>query len=478
MLPLCLQSFVALAAVMTPVAAFAQYFAPLPVAQVRQTPPQANYSLAAACGCNGQAAGTYPAPAASSGSLPHASSALAPNVGLPNAYGAETSGFPGGADASAMQTFAPYGAGNGYGASNECTTPYGGANYSDGGSSCGNGYGTGYPGLFPRNNPRGLWYASAAGLYLQRSEPRRIWTSYENNNNPNQLMNTQNIETGGAGGVDLRLGRYFACNRWALELGYWSVKNFDGSASQTHANGVSSPLLFNDLEFAVGDPVEGYFNNAMEHRLRRTNELHNLELNVIEGNRSSRGCSPWSRQMLFGIRYFKFDEDLVFATLDQGGTWGGNGGLDEVRLSDSISNDLLGAQVGCLFQRQIGSRASFFITPKFGIYNNHIQNRFDLRRGDGTAAMPSSFSGVNGSYPVEASTNVVSFLSEANIGLQYQLSNRWTLLGGYRVVAITGVGLADNQIPQYLVDIPEIADINTDGSLVLHGAFFGVSYSL
>ncbi|NOZ40020.1 MAG: BBP7 family outer membrane beta-barrel protein [Planctomycetes bacterium] len=352
-----------------------------------------------------------------------------------------------------------------------------------GGASYGSGYGGGCPTTgFAQARPQALWYASAAGLYMSRSEPRRVWTTYEGGGGPganaNQLMHTQDASTGFEGGVDLRLGRYFACNRWAIELGYWSMNNFEGSASQTHANGVSSPLQFNDLEVPLGGvAVADFFDNAAEHRLYRENEIHNIELNLIEGRAASVGCSPWSHQMLVGVRYFKFDEDLIFDSLDTSGTWGGNGGLDEMRLSESIQNDLIGAQVGCILQRQLGSRTRLIMTPKFGIYNNHIENRFDLRRGDGTAAAPSAFSAVAGGYPVESSTDVVSFLSEMNIGLQYQASYRWSLFGGYRVVAITGIGLADDQIPQFIVDIPEIADIDSSSSLVLHGAFFGATRS-
>lgn len=319
------------------------------------------------------------------------------------------------------------------------------------------------------------WYGSVAGLYLDRSEPTRIWTTYENNNNPNQLMNTQDADTDWEGGAEFRLGRYFCCNRWALELGYWSIGNFDGYSSMTHPSYVSSPLLFNDLEFAVGDPVSDYFDSAEEHRLSRSNELHNVEVNLIQGGFPC-GCNRWSAQMLAGFRFFRFDEDLTFDTLDQGGTWGGSGGADEVRLSESVSNSLIGAQVGCVLQRQLGCRCCAIITPKFGVYNNHIENFFDLRRGDGTAAMPSAFSGVSGSYPVRSEDDEIAFLSELNAGLQHRITRRCTLVGGYRVVVLTNLALADEQIPQYIVDIPEIADINTTGSLILHGAYFGATW--
>jgi hypothetical protein len=39
------------------------------------------------------------------------------------------------------------------------------------------------------------------------------------------------------------------------------------------------------------------------------------------------------------------------------------------------------------------------------------------------------------------------------------------------------VGLADAQIPQYIVDIPEIAHIDSNGDLILHGAFAGLTYN-
>ena len=323
--------------------------------------------------------------------------------------------------------------------------------------------------------PDKRWYAVGMGLFLDRSEPRRIWTTYENNNNANQLMNTQHATTDWQGGADIRIGRCFDCNRGALELGYWSVGSFSGSASQNHTSFVSSPLLFNDLEFGAADPVADYFDSAEEHRLRRTNELHNIELNLMQGLSQGGACNRWAYRMMVGVRYFKFDEELSLSTLDQGGTWGGNGGLNEVVLRSSTSNDLVGVQVGCSCERQISCRTRFFATPKFGVYNNRIEHQFDLRRGDGTAAMPSATSGITGTYPVDTSNDVIAFLSEINVGLQYQLGCRWSLSGGYRTVVLSQIGLADNQIPQYIIDIPEIADINSDASLILHGAFFGIT---
>ncbi|MCA9229977.1 MAG: BBP7 family outer membrane beta-barrel protein [Planctomycetales bacterium] len=325
--------------------------------------------------------------------------------------------------------------------------------------------------------PPSVWYFSASGLIMGRDKPGRVWTTYENNNNPNQLMSTDNADPDWEGGIEAHVGRQFACGAWAVDLGYWTIDDLTASSSQTHANYVSTPLLFNDLEFGVADPVQDYFDSAEEHRIARRNTIQNLEVNLIEGFAGCSSCCPWRCRKSLGVRYFQFDEDLSLSTLDQGGTWGGNGGADEVTLSESIENNLLGVQLGCQLERQCGCQATFFIAPKFGIYNNRIEQRFDLRRGDGVAAMPSAASGVIGTYPVNSSRDVVSFLTEVNLGYSYQPNCHWSLFGGYRVMAMTGMGLADSQIPQYIIDIPEIADIDYQDALVLHGAFFGVAYS-
>jgi len=331
---------------------------------------------------------------------------------------------------------------------------------------------------FDSCRPRNPWYFSAAGLVMGRGRPSRVWTTYETNNNPNQTMSTDDANPNWQGGFEAHIGRQIACGAYAVDLGYWRIDNLDASSSQTHTNTVSTPLLFNDLEFGAGDPVQDYFDSAEEHRISRRNTIQNIELNLLEAT-GSRGLNGvWRSRKSVGVRYFRFDEDLSLSTLDLGGTWGGNSGADEVTMRSSTENNLIGVQLGYQLDRQWGQQTTFFIAPKFGIYNNRIEHQFDLRRGDGVAAGPTAFSGVSGGYPVESSTNEVSFLTEVNLGFSWQPTRHWSLFGGYRVVALTGMALADSQIPQYIVDIPEIADIDYQDSLILHGAFFGAAYSL
>jgi hypothetical protein len=235
-------------------------------------------------------------------------------------------------------------------------------------------------------------------------------------------------------------------------------------------------LRVSEIEFAGVNGVL-LFDNAEEHRLWRRDELHNFEINLVHGYFNDRDYSPWNVSWSLGVRYFRFEENLRFGSLAGGGTWGGNGGADEAYLDDNIKNNLFGFQLGCEARSNRWRNVNLFIAPSIGIYNNYIENRFQAYRGDGAVANPTAASGVTGSYPVESDKSVLSFLTQIDLGVNWQFTQRWSARIGYRVLAVTGMGLADHQIPHYVVDIPEIADIDANGTLILHGGFVGVTYN-
>ena len=360
------------------------------------------------------------------------------------------------------------------------------------GADCGAGCGTGCGfGVFGRAvcqpDPCGcgppacgqsLWYAYGAWLIMGRNEPNRLWTTYETNNNPNQLTNNNDIHLNWSSGGEIRIGRLFCCGCWTLEGTFWGLDTMTGQVSTTHASSVSTPLSFLDVAYAnpaiPGTPSE-LFDAADEHRLSRRNEFYNIELNVIRNSMGSAcgGCvdMDWS----VGIRYFRFDENLNFVSLRGGGSWANP--ADIGHLEDRITNSLIGFQFGFDIDYYWRSDVRLFVTPKIGIYNNHINNRFRAYRGDGELFAPDPASGVPGSYPVNSHTNALSFLTQIDLGVDWQFHSRWSAFAGYRVMVATGIGLADNQFPPYVVDIPEIADIDYNGELVLHGAFAGVTYT-
>ncbi len=320
------------------------------------------------------------------------------------------------------------------------------------------------------------WYASAAYITMGRNEANRVWTTYEDGNLPNQIGHSNMAGLKFEHGVEVRLGRRFGCARqWALEGVYWTLGDFNGFASITHPSGVSTPLTVGQVEF-LGASASLWYDGAEEHRLWRRNEIDNIELNLIRSRFSAMEYSYWTLDWLLGVRYFRFEEGFIFGTLAVGAQWGQDGGFHEAYMNEQIENHLVGVQFGFQADYWLIDRLRLFMVPKLGIYNNHITQYFHMYLGDGTGATTGS-SGVPGTYPVRSSTNNVSFLGQLDLGLDWQFAPRWSLRGGYRVIAATGIGLADHQIPPYLVDIPEIAAIDTNGDLVVHGAFAGLTFN-
>lgn len=349
------------------------------------------------------------------------------------------------------------------------------------------------------------WYGSVNWLVMSRDKSNHIWTTYEWDEEPNQLMHTWDMDMKWSHGGEVRFGRRFCCgatslaipsggcnpcdvgtscdirgqqdcgSQWALEGVYWTLDAMDGMCSMTHPNDVSTPLDVAGIEF---DSTNGtfYFDHVREHRIWRRNEFHNVEINLVRYAAAYDPCSPWDVHWLCGVRYFRFSENLLFGSR-RGATWGAAGGENEAYLGDDIRNNLIGGQLGCDVKHRFAGNWAVFLSPKVGIYNNHISHVFRAYRGDGVAAVPTAASEMTGTYPVHGSGNFLSFLGEANVGIDWQFHPNWSAQIGYRVIAATGIGLADHQIPHYIVDIPEIMAIDHNGNLLVHGGFAGVNFN-
>ncbi|MBN1589195.1 MAG: BBP7 family outer membrane beta-barrel protein [Pirellulales bacterium] len=320
------------------------------------------------------------------------------------------------------------------------------------------------------------WFAAAGWITMGRDKANRVWTSYNTADLSDQLTNTGDIEMDWGNGGEIRFGRRFCgcCGQnWALEAVYWTMNPVHGFLSTTNPNLVSTPLAVDYINFGA-PPVSGiyYFDSALEHRLWRRNEVHNIELNLLSGDFMARHMDSWNVQWAMGVRYFRFAEDLKFGSLKTG-TWGGSGGTEEAYIDDSVKNNLVGFQLGFDARSNRWHNLQLYVAPKIGVYNNHIENTFSIYRGDGLYATPDG----GGSYPVHATDNVFSVLTEVDLGLYWHVTENWSAKVGYRLVAATNMGLADDQIPFYVNDVPEIQHIKYNGDLLLHGAYVGVTYN-
>lgn len=325
------------------------------------------------------------------------------------------------------------------------------------------------------------WFIEPAGLIMGRNDPNRVWFTYQSNNNANELMHSQQARTSWQGGWELTIRRTFACDNWRLEGTYWGIAQMRGDASATHPEFVSSTLIFTDVVYA--DPTipgmpEDLFFGTYEQKLWRTNEIHNVEVNLVR-HRILWDIHRLGIDWLVGVRYFRFDERLTYGSRAHDGFWGEYPEL-EGYLSDRIENNLIGIQLGFDLQYPIGKSLQLACTPKIGLYNNHIHNRFDAYRGDGALFAPNPNPPVGdpvpGRYPVISSDDRFATLAQLDARVQWHVTPRWLMFIGYRLVSVSEIGLADAQFPCYVVDIVDaISHIDSNGDLLLHGAFAGMS---
>ena len=318
------------------------------------------------------------------------------------------------------------------------------------------------------------WFVSSNALILNRDTPNRFWTTFETNNNPNQLMNTKDADADWAGGAEIRVGRWCCpdCSgRSGWEVVYYGIK-LDGFASlRDPGNDLSTPINLDTQTgpFLIGArPAADFFDSAREHRIFRDNEIHNIEVNFLRETLISNQSTQVT--WLAGFRYFRFDESVIFgsvagdAAITPGGAeFGNNGGVDEAYLDIRCENNLVGFQVGARGDYYCTDDVSLFLAPKLGVYGNEINSRSRLYTGSGISA-----------FDIESNEDDFSFLAQVDLGASYQFAPHWRLFGGYRAIAVSGIALADNQFPAFIAAADEFADIDTNGDLILHGAFLGL----
>ena len=269
------------------------------------------------------------------------------------------------------------------------------------------------------------------------------------------------------GGIEATIG-VRNCSGSGWEMAYWGL--FPSDVDVTFA----TPPLFSAWGGLADVDVGGVtaldaFNAASNWRLYRRTEIHNFEVNLLRNGGQTCGILGGAANIewLAGLRWFKFSEDMRFAANGAAAPFSTLFDLD-------VENNMIGFQLGARIERCINNCWTLSLGTKFGVYNNDIYARQSMRDINGVyATIPSA--GVD--YVFGSRKDDVATLGELDLGLNYQFNACTRANFGYRAIGVTSVALSADQIPYNFNDTAEIQRIKSNGSLLLHGFYFGVERS-
>jgi Putative beta barrel porin-7 (BBP7) len=135
-----------------------------------------------------------------------------------------------------------------------------------------------------------------------------------------------------------------------------------------------------------------------------------------------------------------------------------------------VKNDLVGPQLGWTMDYCCCCRWNVFMNSAFGIFGNHMRQTQRMWSGGGGDVQ---FANSGESFNVSSNKDDVSFLGELRAGVAYDITCHWRAVAAYRAVAMTGVATSTGQIPDNFSSRAEVAQINSDNSLVVHGVQVG-----
>jgi hypothetical protein len=317
------------------------------------------------------------------------------------------------------------------------------------------------------------WYVGAYGLMLARDTQEHFTFSFDDANEAVQFTDAKDADVGFGGGYAAVVGHYFNCGCNAVEAVYWGWFPEDASTLtffNQAAGNLNGIFNWNSLTYN-GLTMDNFVNNAGVHGLFRENEAHNFEINVLSFSGDT--GAPFRFTGLAGFRYFRFEDQLIFRA-DASDT-AFTGEVDEVFYDIETLNRLIGFQVGGVGTYCIGPRLSLNGGTKLGIFGNHISHTSHIGGPAGTAVINNGPNAGREFY-ISNSKNEVSFLGEVFVGFGYSITPRWTASAGYRALAITGLALPTDQIYPDLRGINDLETIESQSSLILHGAYFGAQY--
>ncbi len=311
------------------------------------------------------------------------------------------------------------------------------------------------------------WFAGASGLIMTRTLPGGVPTM--------QPLGGVQLSTGDAsaswpGGVDLHLGRWFGPRQHhGVEFIYWGVYGIGSTAAvaSVPANSISAIPQAGAGVTLAGQPADAYLIGAASQSVTRSDLVNDIEINWLYALWERPEFLPRDRGVsliwLAGFRFFQVEDVLTLSTA------AGDPAFGSADVGVATNNNLYGGQVGAKFDWRFLPRLRFTAVPKFLVAGNSITNTTTLESAGGTVATFADGSPVS----VHSTLGVFSWLGSVDTGLAWDVTDRWTLSLGYRVVGVGNIAQADSQWPALISDSASLSGISAGGSTIIHGGYAG-----
>lgn len=310
------------------------------------------------------------------------------------------------------------------------------------------------------------WFAGANGLLMTRTLPAGAATM--------QPLGGSQLTTADAGatwpgGVDLHLGRWFGMRQQhAVELIYWGVYGLGGSAGIAAPAGGIVAIPQASGATVGGQPASASLANASSQQIQRSDVINDVEINWVYSLWDRPEFLPRERAVnlmwLAGFRYFGLGDTLTLQNTPL------NPALEDLDVQVATANNIYGAQVGAKFDWRMVPRLRLNIVPKFMIGGNAITNTSTLEQADGTDA---TFTADGSPVKVHSTLGVFSWLGSVDTSVAWDVTDRWSLWIGYRVVGVGNIAQADGQWPVAITSPASLSGIDAGSSTIVHGGFAG-----
>ena len=294
---------------------------------------------------------------------------------------------------------------------------------------------------------------------MTRDAPNNVGLAYMNAVPQISVLNSEQAGFDWKGGFETRFGRMIGTN-WALEADYWYLDPSGSSmAVRSDLNDISSRLDMQNV-FYQGSPLSDIYNNSHEQRISRSNDFQNMELNLWQQALQVDPSARFGMAFFSGFRYFRYRDTFEYGAVQAGAEFADNNVATQSWYHIRVHNHLIGWQLGGRFQAYVGQRLRFFAVPRAGVFANAITQQQDLCMV------------IN----LHSSKTDVTLLGQIELGAAYQIFDCCSIFASYRAVAVGGLANADDQVARTFTSLPDMAQINSSGSLIMSGFNMGLQY--